>query len=62
MMHFSSRFFRHWKAGRASARRSSKSTGKEIAEAFQAFKKLYLTVVDQFINHLTSHEADEPTR
>jgi hypothetical protein len=34
----------------------------KIAEAFQAFKKLYLTVVDQFIDHLTSHEADGPTR
>jgi DNA-binding GntR family transcriptional regulator len=34
----------------------------KIAEAFQAFKKLYLTVVDGLIDHLTSHEADEPTR
>jgi DNA-binding GntR family transcriptional regulator len=34
----------------------------KIAEAFQAFKKLYLTVVDGLIDHLTSHEAHEPTR
>jgi DNA-binding GntR family transcriptional regulator len=34
----------------------------KIAEAFQAFKKNYLTVVDGLIDHLTNHEADEPTR
>ena len=34
----------------------------KIVEAFQAFKKLYSTVVDGLIDHLTSHEADEPTR
>jgi len=34
----------------------------KIVEAFQAFKKLYSTVVDQLIDHLTSHETDEPTR
>ena len=34
----------------------------KIVEAFQAFKKLYLTVVDGLIDHLTSHEADGPTR
>jgi DNA-binding GntR family transcriptional regulator len=33
----------------------------KIAEAFQAFKKIYLKMVDQLIDHLTSHEADEPT-
>ena len=34
----------------------------KIAEAFQAFKKIYLKMVDQLINHLDSHEAGEPTR
>jgi DNA-binding GntR family transcriptional regulator len=34
----------------------------KIVEAFQAFKKLYLTVVEQFIDHLDSHEAGETTR
>jgi hypothetical protein len=34
----------------------------EIVEAFQAFKKNYLTVVDGLIDHLTNHEADETTR
>ena len=34
----------------------------KIAEAFQAFKKIYLKMVDQLIDHLDSHEADEPTR
>ena len=34
----------------------------KIVEAFQACKKLYLTVVDGLIDHLTSHEADGPTR
>ena len=34
----------------------------KIVEAFQVFKKLYLTVVDGLIGHLTSHEADGPTR
>jgi DNA-binding GntR family transcriptional regulator len=33
-----------------------------IAEAFQAFKKNYLTVIDGLIGHLNSHEADEPIR
>jgi hypothetical protein len=32
----------------------------KIAEAFQAFKKIYLKMVDQLIDHLNSHEADEP--
>jgi DNA-binding GntR family transcriptional regulator len=31
----------------------------KIAEAFQAFRKMYLEVVDQFTDHLTSHAADE---
>jgi DNA-binding GntR family transcriptional regulator len=34
----------------------------KIVEAFQAFKKIYLTVVNGLIDHLNSHEADEPTR
>src|SRR5215469_15936020 len=34
----------------------------KVVEAFQAFKKNYSTVVDGLIDHLTSHEADEPTR
>ena len=34
----------------------------KIAEAFQAFKKIYLKMVDQLIDHLNSHEADERTR
>ena len=34
----------------------------KIVEAFQAFKKNYLKVVDGLIDHLTSHEADETTR
>jgi DNA-binding GntR family transcriptional regulator len=34
----------------------------KIAEAFQAFKKIYLKMVDQLIDHLDSHEADETTR
>jgi DNA-binding GntR family transcriptional regulator len=34
----------------------------KIAEAFRAFKEIYLQVVDQLIDHLDSHEADEPTR
>src|SRR5215469_1333206 len=33
----------------------------KIAEAFQAFKKIYLKMVDQLIDHLNSYEADEPT-
>jgi DNA-binding GntR family transcriptional regulator len=32
----------------------------KLAEAFQAFKKIYLKMVDQLIDHLDSHEADEP--
>jgi DNA-binding GntR family transcriptional regulator len=34
----------------------------KIAEAFQAFKKIYLKMVDQLIDHLDSHEGDQPTR
>ena len=34
----------------------------KIAEAFQVFKKIYLKMIDQLIDRLTSHEADEPTR
>jgi DNA-binding GntR family transcriptional regulator len=34
----------------------------KIAEAFQTFKKNYLTVVDGLIGHLNSHEADESAR
>jgi DNA-binding GntR family transcriptional regulator len=34
----------------------------KIAEAFQAFKKIYLKMVDQLIDHLDSHQADEPAR
>jgi DNA-binding GntR family transcriptional regulator len=34
----------------------------KIVEAFRAFKKNYLTVVDGLIDHLTNHEADEATR
>jgi DNA-binding GntR family transcriptional regulator len=34
----------------------------KIAEAFQAFRKIYLKMVDQLIDHLNSHEADETTR
>jgi DNA-binding GntR family transcriptional regulator len=34
----------------------------KIAEAFQAFKKIYLKMVDQLIDHLNSYEAEEPTR
>jgi len=34
----------------------------KIVEAFQAFKKNYLTVVGGLIDHLTRHEADEPAR
>jgi DNA-binding GntR family transcriptional regulator len=34
----------------------------KIIEAFQAFKKIYLKMVDQLIDHLSRHEADEPTR
>jgi DNA-binding GntR family transcriptional regulator len=34
----------------------------KIAEAFQAFKKIYLKMVDQLIDHLDSRNADEPTR
>jgi DNA-binding GntR family transcriptional regulator len=30
----------------------------KITEAFQAFKKIYLKMVDQLIDHLDSHEAD----
>src|SRR5215469_979982 len=33
----------------------------KMAEAFQAFKKIYLKMVDQLIDHLNSYEADEPT-
>jgi DNA-binding GntR family transcriptional regulator len=34
----------------------------KIAEAFQAFKKIYLKMVDQLIDHLNSGEADELAR
>jgi len=34
----------------------------EIAEALQAFKKIYLEVVDQLIDHLKSQEADDSSR
>jgi DNA-binding GntR family transcriptional regulator len=34
----------------------------KIAEAFQAFKKIYLKMVDRLIDHLDSREVDEPTR
>jgi DNA-binding GntR family transcriptional regulator len=34
----------------------------KIAEALQAFKKIYLKMVDQLIDHLDSHESDEATR
>jgi hypothetical protein len=30
----------------------------KITEAFRTFKKLYLEVVDQLIDHLKSHEAN----
>ena len=32
----------------------------KIADAFRAFRKLYLEVVDQFVDHLNRHEAEEP--
>ena len=34
----------------------------EITEALGAFKKIYLEVVDQLIDHLKSRESDESTR
>jgi hypothetical protein len=34
----------------------------KIIEAFQAFKKDYLEVVDGLVEHLNSHEADEAAR
>ena len=34
----------------------------KIAEGFQAFKKIYLKMVDQLTDHLDTHEADEPAR
>jgi hypothetical protein len=34
----------------------------KIVEAFRAFKKNYLKVVDGLIDHLNSHEADQPPR
>jgi len=34
----------------------------KIAEAFQAFKKIYLKMVDGLIDHLNSREADELAR
>jgi DNA-binding GntR family transcriptional regulator len=34
----------------------------KVAEAFQAFKKIYLKMVDQLIDHLNSGEAGETTR
>ena len=32
----------------------------KIADAFQAFKKIYLKMVDQLTDYLYSHEADQP--
>ena len=32
----------------------------KIAEAFQAFKKIYLKMVDPLIDHLNSYESEEP--
>jgi DNA-binding GntR family transcriptional regulator len=34
----------------------------KIDEAFRAFKKIYLEMVDGLIDHLNSNEADGPTR
>ena len=34
----------------------------KIAEAFQAFKRIYLKMVDGLIDHLNSREADELAR
>jgi hypothetical protein len=34
----------------------------QIAEAFRAFKKVYLEVVDQLIDHLKSSEAKDSSR
>ena len=34
----------------------------KVAEAFQAFKKIYLEVVDQLIDHLESQESDNSSR
>ena len=34
----------------------------KIAQAFQAFRKNYLTVVDGLIDHLNSNEGDESAR
>ena len=31
----------------------------KIAEGFRAFKKIYLEIVDQVIDHLESHEAED---
>jgi len=36
--------------------------GLQGGEAFQAFKKLYLEVVDQFIDRLNSDQLDESRR
>jgi hypothetical protein len=34
----------------------------KIAEAFRAFKKIYLEVVDEVIDHLKSQEAGDSSR
>jgi DNA-binding GntR family transcriptional regulator len=34
----------------------------KIAEAFQAFKKIYLKMVDELIDHLNNNEGDESAR
>jgi DNA-binding GntR family transcriptional regulator len=34
----------------------------KVGEAFRAFKKIYLEVVDQLIDHLESQESDNPSR
>jgi len=34
----------------------------EITEALWAFKKIYLEVVDQLIDHLTGQESDDSSR
>jgi hypothetical protein len=34
----------------------------KIAEAFRAFEKIYLEIVDQLIDHLKSEEADASGR
>ena len=34
----------------------------EITEALRAFKRIYLEVVDQLVDHLKSQESDDPSR